>query len=1046
MNQLTNKVNNYHHKTSSDYISKNSLKKNINPTTGLFKPNTMSLKINKISNSKNGLIYFMNQKAVNGRSFDKKLQEKKDAIKNYIKNERKQKNKNSEKNSFESESRDEISTNNLTEILYNYWNMNNTEYKNNDVDLNIKANGKNFCLNSNDNLSASVFNTSLYDHQKIIYNLNSKNIMTNKKEQIENKSKNMQEMKHIKVNTKNINSLNINCTNCFKKCLDLNLNTNNENKKINLTKRKYSHLTEDNRINIGIGGLIPLKSKTQNYINLNIKNYYSNKKLPGNSKIFIDKLNNSYGNNKAKNNMLSSNDNNNNIQKKNKVNLDNIKQKKKPAGINHINIKQQSDLILNIFSTKKLLKVTSPRNKNNNMPRNINKDEIINNKHIKNEDDNIHTITQETEKKKDFCYTDRIKRNNDHKGHEGIKNINYKKLNLFIKKNFFFKKKMVRNYNINKTDIKSCKLKEKKINLNKDDIIISKKKKKSQNSINNSDKKPLKLEKSFQEKNNQKYFNYNMPLINKVHVFEIGNNKISKNFNLNTSNNIINENKKNNYLQSLILNSDKKSKENNNKKNIPEFTPTKKKLTDIINNNMKNKKLHDNYDTKGVNQKEDNTTPKLDFTKDIQNTKGNINDFSNNINNTNSNIENKYIKMKNSRNKFYKENKEFCEMETPILLNTTKFTERMIDTKLNLFEKIKNMKTNGNSGENKKDVFDTSSENNEIIYEEIPISYDNNYNKNSIKYIISLDKNCIEKILDFLDINIINILCLVNKKCFNIFKPLINRKLKSKILAYYTTSNLIYANKIKLSLMTYSPLGKLTPILLHKKFMDLLLENNQKYDKEIQKDLTRTFPDKSSFKYGNKNYNKLYHLLTVYSLYNEKIGYAQGINFIAANVILLMEKEKEETCLMFLDGFLQKFNFGKLLGLGVDDLLKKNLNDLGKYLDTYCPEISKFFESWNLSHEIFSTNWILTLFANSMESKDLFIIWDFLIIFGWKFFMCFIVKVLNLFKKEIISEKQNNLNYFMKNILRNQKFKEKFNYIIDMTIELMNKKYKYNNK
>ena len=201
MNQLTNKVNNYHHKTSSDYISKNSLKKNINPTTGLFKPNTMSLKINKISNSKNGLIYFMNQKAVNGRSFDKKLQEKKDAIKNYIKNERKQKNKNSEKNSFESESRDEISTNNLTEILYNYWNMNNTEYKNNDVDLNIKANGKNFCLNSNDNLSASVFNTSLYDHQKIIYNLNSKNIMTNKKEHIENKSKNMQEMKHAKRST-----------------------------------------------------------------------------------------------------------------------------------------------------------------------------------------------------------------------------------------------------------------------------------------------------------------------------------------------------------------------------------------------------------------------------------------------------------------------------------------------------------------------------------------------------------------------------------------------------------------------------------------------------------------------------------------------------------------------------------------------------------------------------------------------------------------------------------------------------------------------------
>ena len=113
--------------------------------------------------------------------------------------------------------------------------------------------------------------------------------------------------------------------------------------------------------------------------------------------------------------------------------------------------------------------------------------------------------------------------------------------------------------------------------------------------------------------------------------------------------------------------------------------------------------------------------------------------------------------------------------------------------------------------------------------------------------------------------------------------------------------------------MTYSPLNKLSPLLLHKKYVDLLLENNQKYDQEIKKDLTRTFPDNSSFKKGNNNYNKLYHLLTVYSLYNEKIGYTQGINFILADIILLMEKEKEEKCLMLLDGLLQKFDFWEFL-------------------------------------------------------------------------------------------------------------------------------------
>ena len=31
----------------------------------------------------------------------------------------------------------------------------------------------------------------------------------------------------------------------------------------------------------------------------------------------------------------------------------------------------------------------------------------------------------------------------------------------------------------------------------------------------------------------------------------------------------------------------------------------------------------------------------------------------------------------------------------------------------------------------------------------------------------------------------------------------------------------------------------------------------------------------------------------------------------------------------------------------------------------------------------------------------------------------------------MLDEEQNNLNFFMKNILRNQKFKDKFNFIID---------------
>ena len=1059
MNQITNKLNNYHKKASSGYISKQQLKKNIASSTGLFKPNAMSIKINKISNSKDGIIYMMNQKVINGRSFDKELQDKKVLLKNLINKDKK--NKDSEKSSLELESKDEISTNNLTENLYNNASLNNTEHPNIKGVNNLNININNINYYSNAHIAESGFNKHI-NNTNYLNSRHDENLNNHKKIELNiNKIKNNKEKKNIRLNNKNKKGLYINKSNnnTEKKRLNLNLCVNNTNKRINLAKRKYSNLTENNRLNIGIEGLIPLKSKTQNYINLNIKNYYSNKKIQTNLRNINDNFNNSYENNKIKNNLLSSkkklfidNSKNNeeqNIQKEKNEIKNNSKKNKKMIGLNNIKFKQKNVLWLtDIFNGKKILKTNSPKNKNIDMLKNFKKNIKISNN--KNMNETNHTITQEMEKIDEICYTERIERNrksNQTKISENNKNND--NINLLIKNNIL-KNKIFKNNNIvNNNGIKNSKNKE---NINKDNLIISKKKKNSHNNLNNINPtfNPKKLETSYNEKiNKNKYDNNNIPLINKVHIFEIGKTKISKNNNKDENNNL---------LTNIIFNNSKQKNTNNiTENNINEFTPKKNILKDEFKNKLKFKQNHEKNNT--IKEHIENSATPLNhkhyLIKNFKHIKENNinNDSKNKKNNSNVGIH-KQGKIKDSLNKLNDEEKEFCEMETPILLNTPKLTERIFDAKLNLFEKIKNINTNYNSN-NIKNKEEIPSENSDIIYEEISISSNPNKKekklnnstnekdkinvKNIIKNILVLDANCTENILDFLKIDIINLLCTINKKCFNKFKPIINKKIKSKILNYYQKTPIVFMNKIKLSLMNYSSLSKLSLLLLHKKYVDLLLENNQKYDQEIKKDLTRTFPDNLSFKYGNINYNKLYHLLTVYSLYGPKIGYVQGINFIAANIIILMEKDKEEKNLMFLDGFLTKFQFADLIGLDTSDLLKKNLNHLGEQLNTFCPEIVKFLKNSNLSHEIFSTNWMLTLFANSMESKYLFIIWDFLIIFGWKFFMGFIVSVLNLFKEEILNEEQNSLNFFMKNIFRIQKFKDKFNFIIDETFSFMEK-------
>ena len=93
-------------------------------------------------------------------------------------------------------------------------------------------------------------------------------------------------------------------------------------------------------------------------------------------------------------------------------------------------------------------------------------------------------------------------------------------------------------------------------------------------------------------------------------------------------------------------------------------------------------------------------------------------------------------------------------------------------------------------------------------------------------------------------------------------------------------------------------------------------------------------------------------------------------------------------------------------------------------MEKYNPEIVNFFEKKYIYHEFFSTDWILTLFSNSMEPKNLFICWNFMIFFGWKFFYSLVIQILRFYKRVIFHTNENGLNYLMKNLLKGKKFTE----------------------
>ena len=297
---------------------------------------------------------------------------------------------------------------------------------------------------------------------------------------------------------------------------------------------------------------------------------------------------------------------------------------------------------------------------------------------------------------------------------------------------------------------------------------------------------------------------------------------------------------------------------------------------------------------------------------------------------------------------------------------------------------------------------------------------------NIINYSKKKKKN---PLLYFLDIKSIMILSSINRQLY----------INLRIIFYINVYNNIISNrnnfvdKIKLSMAKYASNELKSNKATLKEKYESYSDKKSIYDDLIIKDINRTFPYEPNFKSSAK-FSILYNLLTRYSNYNRKIGYAQGLNFIFAKGMEYFEKEEE--VFLFIDGIINLFKIENFMGENNSNLalqIKKYSNIISKYI----PELIKYLEKKLLTHDFFSTGWILTLFSNSMNSKNLLIIWSFMIVFGWKFFYCLVIQILLFYKDDIYKTSENNLSKKMKKLLKEERFNKDIKKIISDSLYFM---------
>ena len=285
-------------------------------------------------------------------------------------------------------------------------------------------------------------------------------------------------------------------------------------------------------------------------------------------------------------------------------------------------------------------------------------------------------------------------------------------------------------------------------------------------------------------------------------------------------------------------------------------------------------------------------------------------------------------------------------------------------------------------------------------------------------------------IIDFLDDKSIMYFSCINKILFKNIRNIFHSNIY----------NHIYKNKKFVKKINDSLFKIVCSQLKKNKFqLELLYDSfpsKTSYNDIILNDLYRTFPEDSKFHKNATNYKKLYNILTKYSNYNSIIGYAQGLNFLFANALYLYDNEKK--AFFYIDGLIRRFDLANFLA-AKNSKLTSEINKFSKILSKYNFDILNYFDENLIYHDFFTNDWILTLFSNSMNFKNLLVCWNFMTVFGWKFFYCFVIQILVYYKSLIFKTKDNALSQLMKNLLKEKKFSQDLPKIINNTLKFMQK-------
>ncbi|KAL8477917.1 hypothetical protein ACS0TY_029993 [Phlomoides rotata] len=167
---------------------------------------------------------------------------------------------------------------------------------------------------------------------------------------------------------------------------------------------------------------------------------------------------------------------------------------------------------------------------------------------------------------------------------------------------------------------------------------------------------------------------------------------------------------------------------------------------------------------------------------------------------------------------------------------------------------------------------------------------------------------------------------------------------------------------------------------------------------QIDHDLPRTFPGHPWLDTG-EGHAALRRVLVVYSFRDSDVGYCQGLNYVAALLLLVMKTEEEAFWMLavLLENVLVNDCYTtNLSGCHVEQRVFKDL------LSKKCQRLAAHLEAMEFDVSLVCTEWFLCLFSKSLPSETTLRVWDVLFYEGAKVLFHVALAIFKMNEEELL--------------------------------------------